>query len=32
MTERIPLAYLFPLRLLCGLILVLEGWSKLQGD
>ena len=32
MTERVPLAYLFPLRLLCGLILILEGWSKLQGD
>jgi len=32
MTERFPLAYLFPLRLLCGLILVIEGWGKLQGD
>jgi uncharacterized membrane protein YphA (DoxX/SURF4 family) len=32
MTERFPLAYLFPLRLLFGLILLLEGWSKLQGD
>jgi thiosulfate dehydrogenase (quinone) large subunit len=31
MTERIPLALLVPLRLLCGVILVLEGWSKLQG-
>ena len=31
MTERFPLAALFPLRLLCGLILVLEGWGKLQG-
>ena len=32
MTERFPLAYLLPLRLLCGLILVLEGWGKLHGD
>jgi thiosulfate dehydrogenase (quinone) large subunit len=32
MTERFPLAYLFPLRVLFGVILVLEGWSKLQGD
>jgi thiosulfate dehydrogenase [quinone] large subunit len=32
MSERFPLAYLFPLRVLFGLILVLEGWSKLQGD
>jgi thiosulfate dehydrogenase [quinone] large subunit len=32
MTERIPLAYLFPLRLLFGVILVIEGWGKLQGD
>ena len=32
MTERFPVAYLFPLRILCGLILVLEGWSKLHGD
>jgi len=32
MTERFPLAYIFPLRILCGLILLLEGWSKLQGD
>jgi uncharacterized membrane protein YphA (DoxX/SURF4 family) len=32
MNERIPLAYLVPLRLFCGLILVLEGWSKFQGD
>src|SRR5262245_40322847 len=31
MTERFPLAYLFPLRVLFGLILLLEGWSKLQG-
>jgi thiosulfate dehydrogenase [quinone] large subunit len=31
MNERIPLALLVPLRLLCGAILVLEGWSKLQG-
>ena len=32
MSERFPLAYIFPLRILCGLILLLEGWSKLQGD
>ena len=32
MNERFPLAFLVPLRLLCGLILVLEGWSKFQGD
>jgi len=32
MTERFPLAYIFPLRILCGVILLLEGWSKLQGD
>lgn len=32
MNERIPLATLVPLRVVCGLILVLEGWSKLQGD
>jgi uncharacterized membrane protein YphA (DoxX/SURF4 family) len=32
MTERVPLAYLFPLRILCGLILLMEGWGKLQGD
>lgn len=31
MGERIPLGYLFPLRILCGLILVMEGWGKLQG-
>src|SRR6478672_5311985 len=31
MNERFPLAALLPLRLLCGLILVLEGWGKLQG-
>jgi uncharacterized membrane protein YphA (DoxX/SURF4 family) len=31
MNERIPLAVLVPLRLLCGVILVLEGWGKLQG-
>jgi uncharacterized membrane protein YphA (DoxX/SURF4 family) len=31
MNERIPLATLVPLRILCGVILVLEGWSKLQG-
>jgi uncharacterized membrane protein YphA (DoxX/SURF4 family) len=32
MNERIPLAYLVPLRIFCGLILVLEGWNKFQGD
>jgi thiosulfate dehydrogenase [quinone] large subunit len=32
MTERVPLAYLFPLRILCGLILIIEGWGKLHGD
>ena len=32
MNERIPLAFLVPLRLFCGVILVLEGWSKYQGD
>jgi uncharacterized membrane protein YphA (DoxX/SURF4 family) len=32
MNERVPLAFLVPLRLFCGLILVLEGWSKFQGD
>jgi thiosulfate dehydrogenase [quinone] large subunit len=32
MNERIPLATLVPLRVICGLILVVEGWSKLQGD
>jgi uncharacterized membrane protein YphA (DoxX/SURF4 family) len=32
MSERFPLAYLLPLRVLFGLILLLEGWSKLQGD
>jgi len=32
MTERFPLAYIFPLRILCGVILLLEGWGKLQGD
>lgn len=31
MNERFPLAYLVPLRLLCGVILVLEGWGKLKG-
>ncbi|HVV48850.1 MAG TPA: DoxX family membrane protein [Polyangia bacterium] len=30
MGERIPLGYLVPLRILCGLILVIEGWGKLQ--
>ena len=32
MNERIPLAYLLPLRLFCGVILVLEGWSKFKGN
>jgi thiosulfate dehydrogenase (quinone) large subunit len=32
MTERVPLAHLFPLRILFGVILVIEGWGKLQGD
>jgi uncharacterized membrane protein YphA (DoxX/SURF4 family) len=32
MNERIPLAYLVPLRLFWGIVLVLEGWSKFQGD
>ena len=31
MNERLPLAYLVPLRVLFGLILVAEGWGKLQG-
>jgi thiosulfate dehydrogenase [quinone] large subunit len=30
MGERVPLGFLVPLRLLCGLILLLEGWGKLQ--
>ncbi len=30
MGERIPLGVLVPLRIFCGLILVLEGWGKLQ--
>jgi uncharacterized membrane protein YphA (DoxX/SURF4 family) len=30
MGERIPLGVLVPLRILCGLILILEGWGKLQ--
>lgn len=30
MGERVPLGYLVPLRILCGLILILEGWGKLQ--
>ena len=30
MGERIPLGALVPLRILCGLILLLEGWGKLQ--
>src|SRR5215831_13449145 len=32
MSERVPFAYLVPLRILCGLILEIEGWGKLQGD
>ena len=32
MAERFPVAYLFPLRLLFGIILLLEGWGKLQGN
>jgi uncharacterized membrane protein YphA (DoxX/SURF4 family) len=32
MNERIPLALLVPLRIFWGVILVLEGWSKLKGD
>jgi len=32
MGDRIPLGYLFPLRILCGLILLMEGWGKLQGE
>jgi uncharacterized membrane protein YphA (DoxX/SURF4 family) len=31
MNERFPLALLVPLRVLCGVILILEGWGKLQG-
>ncbi len=31
MNERLPLAYLVPLRLFWGIILVPEGWSKFQG-
>jgi len=31
MNERVPLAALVPLRLLFGVIMVLEGWSKFQG-
>jgi uncharacterized membrane protein YphA (DoxX/SURF4 family) len=30
MGERVPLGFLVPLRILCGLILILEGWGKLQ--
>lgn len=30
MGERFPLGFLVPLRLLWGLILVIEGWGKLQ--
>src|SRR5262245_27859684 len=31
MNERFPLAYLVPLRVLFGVILIMEGWGKLQG-
>jgi uncharacterized membrane protein YphA (DoxX/SURF4 family) len=31
MTERVPLAYLVPLRLLFGVIMLLEGWGKARG-
>jgi uncharacterized membrane protein YphA (DoxX/SURF4 family) len=31
MNERVPLAVLVPLRLLFGVILVIEGWGKFQG-
>ncbi len=31
MNERMPIAYLVPLRVLFGVILVAEGWGKLQG-
>jgi thiosulfate dehydrogenase [quinone] large subunit len=31
MNERFPLAYLLPLRVLFGLILIIEGWGKLRG-
>ena len=31
MNERFPLAYLFPLRIMSGLILLIEGWGKLRG-
>jgi thiosulfate dehydrogenase [quinone] large subunit len=31
MNERFPLALLFPLRILCGVILLIEGWGKLRG-
>jgi len=30
MGERVPLGFLFPLRILCGVILILEGWGKLR--
>jgi thiosulfate dehydrogenase (quinone) large subunit len=32
MNERFPLAYLVPLRLLFGVIMTWEGFSKLRGD
>ena len=31
MNERFPLGYLVPLRVLFGVILLAEGWGKLQG-
>jgi thiosulfate dehydrogenase [quinone] large subunit len=31
MNERFPLAFLVPLRVLFGVIMLLEGWGKLQG-
>jgi thiosulfate dehydrogenase [quinone] large subunit len=31
MSERFSLVVLVPLRLLCGVILLLEGWGKFQG-
>ena len=32
MGERFPLVFLVPLRLLAGVIFLLEGWDKLRGD
>jgi thiosulfate dehydrogenase [quinone] large subunit len=31
MNERVALAWLVPLRLLCGVVLIMEGWGKFQG-